>query len=41
MWSDNEDDVFIDNKTRDVMGLDTLAKKIISDEYPDNNGIIF
>ena len=41
MWSDNEDDVFIDNKTRDVMGIETLSDNIISADFSDDDEELF
>ena len=37
VWSNNEDEILLDNKPRDVMGLDRLAENIISDEFSDDN----
>ena len=37
VWSYNEDDVSLDNKPRDVMGLEALADNIVSAEPPDDN----
>ena len=37
VWSDNEDGVLLGNNPHDVMGLDALAKSIISTEFPDDD----
>ena len=37
VWSDDKDDVLLDNKTRDVMGLGAFAYNIISSKSPDDN----
>ena len=41
MWSDNEDYVSLDNKPRDVMGLDAIYENIISAESPDDDEELF
>ena len=41
VWSDNEDDVSLGNKPRDMMGLDALADNIISAEFTDDNEKLF
>ena len=41
MWSDNEDDVFLGNKPRDVMGIDALADNVISAKFPDDDEEFF
>ena len=41
MWSDNEDDLFLGNKPRDVMGIDALADNVISAKFPDDDEEFF
>ena len=41
VWSDNEDDVSLGNKPRDMMGLDALADNIISADFTDDNEKLF
>ena len=41
VWSNNEYDVFLGNKPRDVIGIDALAENTISDQFPDDNEELF
>ena len=37
VWSRNEDDVFLSNKSNDVMDLDALSEDINSSMFPDGD----
>ena len=41
VWSNNEYDVSLGNKPRDVMGIGALAENIISAKFPDDNDKLF
>ena len=41
VWSENEDDVYLGNKLRDVMVIDSLAENIIPAEFPDDYEELF
>ena len=40
-WYDDEYDVLLGNKPRDMLGLDTLADNIISADFPDDDEKFF